>query len=187
MFTHQKSRNRLQTSFSLFYFHRSLSYTYSTICSRQILWHIHFRCTFCSRWYWLCEATVKWPFESITWVDTAGGLTSVGKNKVATAKHMHCQVIYSTRGGSQIQLHRLILEGAVLCSTETPLLFLSWNTLQQWLPWSWQATGYTGFRFHPVVIEFKELPLHVWSFTLFGFRGDITSISMFFFGHQTHF
>lgn len=45
----------------------------------------------------------------------------MGKNKVATAKHMHCQVIYSTRGGSHIQLHRPILEGAaLLCSIETP-------------------------------------------------------------------
>lgn len=59
----------------------------------------------------------------------------MGKNKVATAKHMHCQVIYSTRGGSHIQLHRPILEGAVmLFYIETPVLFLSWNTLQQWLP-----------------------------------------------------
>lgn len=36
---------------------------------------------------------------------------------------MHCQVTYSTRGGSHIQLHRPILEGAMLlCSIETPLL-----------------------------------------------------------------
>lgn len=35
----------------------------------------------------------------------------MGKNKVATAKHMHCQVIYSTRGGLHIQLHTPILEG----------------------------------------------------------------------------
>lgn len=59
----------------------------------------------------------------------------MGKNKVATAKHMHCQVIYSTRGGLHIQLHTPILEGVVLlCSIESPSLFLSWNTLQQWLP-----------------------------------------------------
>ena len=36
---------------------------------------------------------------------------------------MHCQVIYSTRGGSHIQLHIPTLEGAVLlCSIETPLV-----------------------------------------------------------------
>lgn len=47
----------------------------------------------------------------------------MGKNKVATAKHMHCQVIYSTRGGSHIQLHRPILEGALLlCSIQTPFV-----------------------------------------------------------------
>lgn len=36
---------------------------------------------------------------------------------------MHCQVIYATRVGSHIQLHRPILVGAVLlCSIETPFV-----------------------------------------------------------------
>lgn len=46
----------------------------------------------------------------------------MGKSKVATAKHMHCQVIYSTRGGSHIQLHRPILDEAALLCIETPFV-----------------------------------------------------------------
>lgn len=63
--------------------------------------------------------------ESVTSVDTAGGLTSVCTYEVATAKHMHCQVIYSTGGGGgggglHIQLHTPMLTGVV---------FLCWNML----------------------------------------------------------
>lgn len=61
----------------------------------------------------------------------------MGRNNVATAKThaLSSYTVYSTRGGSHIQLHRPILEGAVLlCSVETPWLFSSWNKLQQWLP-----------------------------------------------------
>lgn len=53
----------------------------------------------------------------------------MGKNKVATAKHMHCQVKYSTRGGSHIQLHRPILDGAaLLCSPFVVCLGIRYNS-----------------------------------------------------------
>lgn len=121
------------SSFTLFYCNRSLSYTYSTICSRQSLWHIH-SCTFCSRWY-CCDLTVKWPFESvIRWRQQVVWPRELGV-KVATAKHMHGHVRYSTRGGGgATHPGTNTWRVEVLFSAET--LVLCWHTLQQWLLWS---------------------------------------------------